>query len=194
MKKLSDLLSARRPYFWALVSSLILVILVASFTTIPQAEMNQMQGTVLAASDVPSYCTAPSAINVVNKYGRKTVISDNAVLYRVAGDRMNLALDGLPLDSEVMPTVLLLSTDKQEVLYDRFGKFDATGFYSFYAMGGTYAIGRFLTGEQAAACGGSSAFTNTLEYKDGVFVIDYYLIINILQPTPQPRNVVNHAV
>ncbi|MBI9051902.1 MAG: hypothetical protein JEZ00_20975 [Anaerolineaceae bacterium] len=190
MKKLSSLFVGKNPYLWALVSSLIIISLVAAFTIIPQDEWNQLQDENLAnaaVSDLPSYCSFPSSVNAINKYGRETEIANNTVIYRVAGDMLNLSVGNVPENSEVIHTIYVLTPDKSQVIYP-YGNFSSEGTFSFYAKKGVYAVGTTLTPDQFEACGGSSTFKNVIEYQDTFFVSEYYLKINLLQPTPQPRH------
>jgi hypothetical protein len=195
MKKFSGLLSARNPYGWALVFSLIIIILVAAFTTLPADGVKPVQASQanLAAAELPAYCTVPGSLNVLNKYGRGTPIVSKTMLYRVAGDWMYLSLGDLPADSDVNYSLYLLTSNKKQVLYD-FGDFDAKGKLSFLAVGGAYAVGMTLTSDQFDACGGSTTFANTIPYQDNIFVIAYYLTIDVLQPTAQPRVSEYHPV
>ena len=172
-------------YGFALIAGLILILLVTAFTAAPQVEAKQAP-----AADAPAYCTALPELNVVNKYGRKTPVADGTNLYRVAGDRVNLFVDLVPGETEVLPTVRTLLSNKQEIVYDRFGNFSAEGYYSFYAAAGTFAVGYNLTADQYEACGGAGVFDNVIEHEGNYFVISHYIIINVLAPTPQPRDIV----
>ena len=171
-------------YSFALLAGFILILLVAAFTAAPAAAAVQAP-----PQDAPAYCSALPDLNTVNKYGRKIPIADGTNLYRVAGDRVNLFVDPGTGESELTPTVRVLLGNKQEIVYDRFGNFSDEGYYSFFATPGIYAVGYNLTKEQYDACGGAGAVENTIEHEGNYFVISHTLIINVLAPTPQPRNI-----
>lgn len=184
MNSFNGMHTVKKPVIWALVTGLVFITLMASFTMIPPDVSTPAAEN--RADDPPAYCSQTPTLYIVNKFGKKTPIDDNTVIYRIDGDLMKISLGDAASDQGGNFVFYLLSADRKQVAYP-YGQFDADGNFSFAARGGNYVIGYSMTKEAFEACGGSGQFKNYIEYQDNMVVVQFYIAIIVLQPTPGPR-------